>query len=212
MTQDRWSQAQRLEAWAGETRLNLIRAIALVVFYADHLLNVYVWRDPGTREGAFHAQVTALVLAWAAGTFLVHACLSRRYMPPAFPFVVTFGDLAFITALLAVSPEGPRSPLVFLYFLVVAAAPLRLSLPLVWAATLGAMAAAAVMMGYYVFFRVGREAYYRDGSPYQVARVSQAIFLLAVGAAGILAGQVVRQARRLVYGYPVTAEGPREAA
>jgi hypothetical protein len=35
---------------------------------------------------------------------------------------------------------------------------------------------------------------------------------LATGAAGLLAGQVVRQAKRLVQGYPVTVEDDKEAA
>jgi hypothetical protein len=208
MTDDPWQQARRLEALAGETRVNLIRAIALVVFYGHHLFNVYVRKDPQATDGPFHVQVTALVIAWAAATFLLHLCLLRRYLPPALPFVVTFADLAFVTGLLAVSPEGPRSPLIFLYFVVVATTPLRLSLPLVWAGTLGAMAAGVVLMGYYVFFRLGRDEYYKNPVP----QASEVIFLLALGTAGILAGQAVRQARRLVYGYPVSVEEPREAA
>jgi hypothetical protein len=36
--------------------------------------------------------------------------------------------------------------------------------------------------------------------------------LLALGAAGVLAGQVIRQARRMVAGYPVEVSPPREAA
>src|SRR5205085_9256778 len=113
---------------------------------------------------------------------------------------------------------GPHSPLVFLYFLVVAASPLRLSLRLVYAATLGAMAAATLMMGAYVFCLVGMEKYYTAGDPWAVPRAtppwlvpraSEVIFLLSLGAAGLLAGQVVRQARRLVQGYPVTIEDKR---
>ena len=60
MTDAKWEDASRLEAWAGEVRVNLIRSLALVVFYANHLLNVYVWRDPNV-DGAFHAAVTAVV-------------------------------------------------------------------------------------------------------------------------------------------------------
>ncbi len=212
MRDDPWLVARRLEALAGETRLNLIRALALVVFYGHHLINVYLRRDPQATAGPFHAEVTSLVIAWAAMTFLLHVCLSRRYVPPALPFVVTFADLTFITGLLIVSPEGPRSALIFLYFLIVAAAPLRLSLPLVWASTLGSMAAALILMGHYIFFRIGRNVYYSPEYTNRVDRPSEIIFLLAVGAAGILAGQVVRQARRLVGGYPVKVEGPREAA
>ncbi len=81
-----------------------------------------------------------------------------------------------------------------------------------YAATFGIMAAASVVLGHYVFYRVGREAYYAADSPYRIARSSEIIFLLAVGTAGLLAGQVVRQARRVVRGYPVLVEETREAS
>ena len=59
MGQTRWEDARRLEAWAGETRVNLIRSIALVVFYANHLLYVYVYGKDQAAGGSFHAAVTA---------------------------------------------------------------------------------------------------------------------------------------------------------
>jgi hypothetical protein len=211
MSDDRWADARRLEAWAGETRVNLIRAVALVAFYGHHLLNVYVFKDQ-SAGGVFHVEVTAIVIAWAAATGVLYTCLARRWVPPALKFVATAWDLVLVTALVIVSPDGPRSPLIFLYFVVVAAAPLRLSLPLVQFATLGAWAAAAVAVGYYVFFRVGTEAYYAEGSTSRLARPAEVIFLMSLGAVGLLGGQVVRQARRLVQGYPVRVEGPREAA
>ena len=144
---------------------------------------------------------------------MLHICLSRRWVPPALKYVATFWDLTLITALLLVDKAaGPHSPLVVLYFLVVAASPLRLSVRLVYAATLGAMAAATLLMGFYVFGLIGRADYYAAGSPWKVPRHTEILFLLSLGAAGLLAGQVVRQARRLVQGYPVTVEDKREAA
>jgi hypothetical protein len=213
MSDQRWADARRLEAWAGEVRVNLIRAAAVLVFYGHHLLDVYVYgRDRSPEAVLYHAEATAIVLAWMVAIFLLYACLTRRWLPPALPYTATFWDITLISALLIASPDGPRSPLVFLYFVVLAAAPLRLSLPLVYATTLGVMAAACLVMGHYVFFRVGRDAYYATDSPYRLARSSEIIFLLTVGTAGLLAGQVVRQARRLVDGYPVRVEEPRESA
>ena len=92
MNTDRWADARRVEAWAGEVRVNLLRTIALAVFYGQHLLNVYVWSDDPSLKGAFHAAVTAIVLAWTAGIFVLHVCLSRRWMPPALKYVATFWD------------------------------------------------------------------------------------------------------------------------
>jgi hypothetical protein len=212
MSEDRWAEARRLEAWAGETRVNLIRAVALVAFYGHHLLHVYVFQDDPNARGVFHLAVTAVVLAWTAAVGVLYACLARRRVPPALKFVATAWDLILVTALVIISPEGPRSPLIFLYFVVVAAAPLRLSLPLVQFATLGSWAAAAVALGQYVSFRVGTEAYYAPGSTFRIDRTAEVLFLMSVGAVGLLGGQAVRQARRLVQGYPVRVEGPREAA
>jgi hypothetical protein len=211
MNDPRWEDARRIEAWAGETRVNLIRAIALVIFYGHHLLHVYVLRDDPAAGGAFHASVTAVVVAWSVAVFVLYACLSRRWVPPALKYVAVGWDLLMVTMLVVVSPEGPRSPLMFLYFPVVATAPLRLSLPLVYAATVGAMAAAAIALGQYVFVQVGTTDYYADSSPYRIARTAEIIFLLCLGTVGVLGGQVVRQARRLVHGYPVTVEEPAEA-
>ncbi len=213
MSDERWADARRLEAWAGEARVNLIRAAALVVFYGHHVLDVYVYGgDRSPQIMAYHAEVTAIALAWTVAIFLIHGCLTRRFVPPALKYAATFWDITMISALLIASPDGPRSPLLYLYFVVLASSSLRLSLPLVYAATFGIMAAALIVMGYYVFYKVGREAYYAPDSTYRIARSSEIIFLLSVGAAGLFAGQVVRQARRLVGGYPVRVEEPGEAA
>jgi hypothetical protein len=214
MSTDRWADARRLEGWAGEVRVNLIRAIALVAFYGHHLLNVYVFADDPSLKGDYNAAVTAVVIAWAAAVFALYYCLSRRWVPPALKYVATVWDLALITALLIANPDGPRSPLIFLYFVVIAAAPLRLSLRLVQVTTFSAMLAALLLLGQYVFVRIGRDAYYAEGAEktVRIARSSQVVFFLALGACGLLAGQVVRQARRLVEGYPVTVEETQEAA
>jgi hypothetical protein len=214
MSAERWADAQRLEGWAGEARVNLLRAAAVIAFYGQHLLNLYAFHDDlgftdAAQRGWFHAAVSAVVLGWALAVFVVYACLSRRWVPPALKYVATFWDLALVTALLCLSPDGPRSALLFLYFAVLAASPLRLSLRLVQVTTFATWAAALLMLGYYVFFRVGADRYYAADSPYRVARSSEVLFLLATGVCGLFAGQVVRQARRLVEGHPVTVRGPQ---
>ncbi len=213
MSDDRWADARRLEAWAGEVRVNLLRATALIVFYGNHLLDVYVYgRERSPAVAVYHAEVTAIVLAWMGAIVVLYVCLARRWLPPGLKYAATFWDITMISALLIVSPDGPRSPLLYLYFVALAAAPLRMSLPLVYATTFGIMIAATLVVGHYVFFRIGRDAYYAADSPYRLARSSEIIFLLSVGAAGLFAGQVVRQARRLVRGYPVLVEEAQEVA
>ena len=208
---DPWADAQRLEGWAGEIRVNMIRAAALVAFYGHHLVNVYLIQSDPSVGGRYHAVVTGIVLVWAFFILLLHLCLTRRFVPPALKFLSTGTDLLLITAMLMLTGEGPRSPLVLLFFLVIASAPLRLSLPLVYVATLGAMAASVALVGFKYFVLFGPSSYYDQAHDHdRVPRTVQIIFLLALGAAGLLAGQMVRQARRLVEGYSVAIEEAKE--
>jgi hypothetical protein len=200
---DRWADARRIEGWAGEVRVNLIRLAAILVFYAHHLLNVYVFQDDPAYAGAYHANVTLLVLLWATAVLALHLCLSRRWVPPALKYVASAWDTVLVTLLLVVGGD-PRTMLAMLYFLVVIAAGLRLSLRLVQVTTLGTMAAYAFFLGYVRFWLDVPDAQ-------RLPRAQQIIVLLALGAAGLLTGQMVRQARRLVQGYPVSvAEVPEE--
>ena len=74
-------------------------------------------------------------MVWSVGVMVLYLYLSRRWVPPALKYVVTAWDLLLVTTLVVLA-GGPRSPLVILYFLIIAAAPLRLSIRLVYAATL----------------------------------------------------------------------------
>ena len=38
MSDERWADARRLEAWAGEVRVNLLRLIGIILFYGRHLV------------------------------------------------------------------------------------------------------------------------------------------------------------------------------
>ena len=192
-----WAVARRLESLAGEARVNLFRLLFLVAFYAHHLVNVYLFRDESAAAAQYHGNVTALALAWGLAVLVVHLCLHYRRLPPALPFVSTAWDLILVTALLMLGRD-PHSMLAVLYFLVIASAGLRLSLPLVWFAGLGAMAAFAAYLGY-LRYGAGLPAEQRLPRPQQI------VFLMALGAAALLAGQFVRQCRRVAAGYPVSA-------
>jgi len=193
---NRWADLQRVESWAGEIRANFIRMAALLAFYGYHLANVYLLSpDDPSIQGSFHAKVTAVVILWAFASMVLHFCLTRRFVPPALKFVSTLFDLTLVSMLLIVW-GGPTSPLSILYFPVIASASLRLSLRLVWVATLGSMAAWALVLGHAKFFA---------NLPVPT-RTAQILFGLGLGAMGLIAGQVVRQSRRLAQGYPVSVE------
>src|SRR5262249_48048014 len=158
--------------------VNLIRLAALLVFYGHHLLNVYVFGEDPSVGGRFHVAVTALVLVWAGAVLALHLCLSRRWVPPALKYGVMGLDLCLLTLLLALA-GGPQNPLVVLYFVVIASAPLRLSLRLVYVATLGSIAAYILLLGYYAFILIGSAKYY-SGPELRIPRTQQIIFVLAL--------------------------------
>jgi hypothetical protein len=210
-----WAAAERLEGWAGEMRVNVVRVAALIVFYAQHLLNFYVLKEGMTAE--FHTAVTALVLCWSAEVVICHLCLTRRWVPAWLKYATTIWDLVMVTALVVLSRD-PRSPLTLLYFLVIASVPPRLSLRLVYVATIGAAIGYLIALGYYVYVVIGIDRYYRttyreSEQPLaildymiRIPRSTELIMLLSLATAGFLAGQAIRQMRRLVVGRAVTIE------
>src|SRR5207248_558865 len=105
-------------------------------------------------------------------------------------------DVALVTAAVMIS-GGPKSTsLVLLYLLVVAASPPRLSLRLVWLATVAAVLGYVIALGHYVLLIVGEMAYYALPE-LRIPRSQEVITVLAILTAGLLAGQAVRQALRL---------------
>jgi hypothetical protein len=185
-----------VERWAGEARVNLVRLTALIAFYAYHLFDVYQNRDNPAYTPDYRAAVAAVAFGWAGVVVVAHAWLRRGQTPAVLPVLTTLADAALVTALVTVSGGPQSTPLVLLYPLVVAAAPPRLSVRLVWVATLAAAAGYLVALGHYVFVRVGTAAYYSDPAV-RIPRAQEAVTLLAILTAGLLAGQAVRQALRL---------------
>jgi hypothetical protein len=198
----------RIEAWAGETRVNLVRLAAVALFYGRHLLDFYLNR-PQTPEGlSYHTRVTWIVATWVGMVAIVHLRLGRREVSPELKYATVLWDAAMISLLCALAPVGPRSPLVLLYFALIATAPLRLSLRLVWLATAAAVFGYLCVLGHYAWRVVGYQKYYATAE-LRIPRSEEAVHVLALLVCGLLAGQAVRQARRLAAGYPVTVEaGP----
>jgi len=196
LPEDLQDSLYRSEGWAGEVRINLIRLAALVFFYAHHLSSVYLYKDDPEMTPGKHAAVTILVLLWALAAVSLHFVLSRRWLPPWLPYLSIGLDLLMI-GLLVAWVGGPKSPLVLLLFVVIASAPPRMSLGAVYATTLGSLGVYLAVLIWYVFFQVGSAVYYADPER-RIPRSSQIILVLALLTAGFLAGQTVRQARRLV--------------
>ena len=198
----RWTDAQRLESWAGEIRINLIRFIAVLVFYAHHLTTFYFFQDDVSVTNRYHAWITILTVAWFAGVLAIHICLLRRWILDWLKYLATLGDLFLLTTLLLVK-EDSSSMMAVLYFVLIAASAPRLSLLLVRLTTVATMLA-------YIGFQVAMRLWVKPAEELPLGRPDQVAFVLALGTAGLITGQMVRQAQRLVEGHSIIVEETEE--
>jgi hypothetical protein len=193
-----WYIVGRWREYQGEGRANLLRIVGIAAFYSVELAN-YTGPHLGFFEmpkvesvdRSFHLAVTALAVAWTMTALAVQICLGRQFFPAALKFFSTGADIVLLTCVLCVS-NGPRSPLVVGYFLIVAISALRFSLPLVRFATLGSMLGYLVVLGYAKWFAV---------NDLRVPRYHEVMFLLALGMTGITIGQVIRAVRSMAVEY-----------
>jgi hypothetical protein len=182
-----WFIVGRWQEYEGEGRANLFRIAGIGLFYCIEWANY----SAGVVDRPFHQAVTALALAWAFVALVVLICLTQHVFPAALKFLSTAVDLVLLTVILMLA-DGPKSPLVVAYFLLIVLALLRLSLPLIWFTSAGAILCYMFLLGYARWFTE------RD---IRVERYQQAIFLLALVLTGIVLGQVVRRVRRMALEY-----------
>ena len=195
MERSSWERIRSVEAWAGEVRLNVIRFLAVFLFYLYHLADYY-WLHHSQVDRTFHQRVSLVVLIWALAVFAMHVLMQQQARKTWLHYLATLVDAGLITVLLAIT-QSFRGPLVMLYLLVIAAAPLRLSILLVYVATASAIFGYLVAVGYYAYVVIGFESYYADGNA-RIPRSEQIVVTLSFVVAGLLAGQVVRQLNRIL--------------
>jgi hypothetical protein len=193
-----WYIVGRWQEYEGEARANLLRIIAIAAFYSIELANYYGFKlgflemehvEHLTKP--FHQAVTALSVAWTMTGLGILLCLRLHIFPAPLKFLSTGFDIGILTAILAVG-EGPKSPVIVGYFLIIALASLRLNLPLVWFATLGSMSGYLILLGHAKWFAA------RD---VRVPRYHQLMFLLALALMGVILGQVIRRVRWMAEDY-----------
>jgi hypothetical protein len=191
---DQWHIVGRWQEFRGEGRANLLRLLALVVFYGIELLNFHgldlgFIQFPKVVDVRFHQVVTALTVSWGAVAALVLVCLRQQKFPGGLKFLAAGSDLFFLTFVLLVA-DGTSSPLVVAYFLVVALSALRFNVTLVQFSTAGAVIGYLFLMGYGRMKELPRPPHYHS-----------LIFLAALIWTGIIVGQVVRRVRALSEDY-----------
>src|SRR6185295_9700719 len=74
-----WFIVGRWQEYAGEARANLLRIVAIGVFYTVQLVRHYYWLPEAERAGdaSFHQSITALAMAWTMMSLAVLLCLRR---------------------------------------------------------------------------------------------------------------------------------------
>jgi hypothetical protein len=193
----RWFIVGRWQEYEGEGRTNLLRVLAVAAFYANHLLWFTRLDEATEADVRFHRLATLIAVGWVFLSLAVLVALQRRYLPAGLKFATTATDLLLLTAL-AWLGRGPDSPLVSGYFLVIAAAALRFSLPLVWCSTLGAMACYLALVG-------AKDKTWFDAQ-HDTPVVQQLAVLLSLMWLGIIIGQVLRRVRSMAVEYAASGK------
>jgi hypothetical protein len=183
----------RWQEYEGEARANTLRIIAIGAFYGVELINYYGLQLgfielPKVAEDRFHQAITGLAVLWTLAGFGVLACLRQQYFPAILKYLSTACDLVLLTIVLALA-DGPRSPLLAGYFVILTLAALRLHLPLIRFATVGSIGGYLLLLGY-VQWWTDRDL--------QVPRYHQLIMLLALAMSGLVLGQIIRRVGALV--------------
>ncbi len=127
-------------------------------------------------------------------------CLRMRVFPSFLKYVSTGCDLLLLTALTSIpfgasysQHDGPYSPLVLVYFLILALATVRFSLGLIWFATLGSMA------GYMALVGLADKKWF--DADHAVAPVTQLLTVLSLALTGVVLGQAVRRVKAMAKEY-----------
>jgi hypothetical protein len=204
-----WFITSRWQEYEGEGRANLLRLIGLVAFYAVELVDYHgldlgFVQMPRVVERPFHLAVTALTVAWSMLCLGVLCCRLQGIFPRWLKFLSTGADVLLLTTILALA-DGPRSPLVVVYFLILVLAALRFNLPLVWFATTASALGYLFLLG---FARWGSVPGWAKPDMF-VPRYQQVIFLAALVLTGVILGQVIRRVRHLADEYARRLEQTR---
>lgn len=183
-----WFIVGRWQEYQGEARANLLRVVALVVFYGVQLLQYLQLAEPDAANAAFQKHATMVVGAWSLLAVAVLLLLQRKVFPAAIKYLSTGGDITLLT-LLAAQGGGASGPLIHVYFLIIALAALRFSVGLIWVATIGSM------LGYLALVGLGDPKWF--DAEHITPVVDQLVTLTSLGACGVILGQVVRHVRSM---------------
>ncbi len=120
----------RVQRWARRFPALAVTMVALILFYTNHLINMFVLRSPD-ETWDFHRFTSGLLLVWLSGA-VTFQYLARRFRARNIAIYGWAGmDVLLFTAFLSVA-NGPCSTVIMGYLLLVAGAALRFQNGLVW--------------------------------------------------------------------------------
>jgi len=201
--QRQWFIVGRCQEYEGEGRANLLRIIAILGFYSVQLVRFLGMENPTDADCTFHSAATWISMAWVALGLAILYCLRQRVFPASLKYFSTGGDLILLTALAALGAKA-SSPLIFVYFLIIALAALRFSLLLVWVSTIGSL------LGYMALVGVMDDKWF--DADHVVALHVQLITLLSLGLTGIVVGQLIRRTRSMATDFAQRMSASNEGA
>jgi hypothetical protein len=112
---------KRRETWEGDQKANRVRLAVVGLFTLNELANYHVLHVVDLR---FHVGSLLIVGLWLLATALFHVMLREHLLPRATSYIIVSTDILLLTWLLFLG-DGPKSPLVALYFLVIALSGIR---------------------------------------------------------------------------------------
>lgn len=114
---------QRRETWNGDRKANFIRVCALAFFALNEFFNFHVLH---IVDRNFHIGSLLVLFLWFLAALLFDVVLKNHWFPQGSSYLPPAMDALLLTWLLFLG-DGPRSPLVAVYFLIIALSGLRLS-------------------------------------------------------------------------------------
>ncbi len=133
------SLRRRLQRW-GRHRPRLASVLVTMgALYVHHAV-AYMTGNPGS-QGAFHWWATGTVLLVCSYAWLFQVLLMRPRAKRAMLYAWVGTDIVVFTLFLTFAAGGPRSPLVVIYFCMVASAALSFNRYMVWWVTAACIAA-----------------------------------------------------------------------
>lgn len=189
--QEAWFITERWQEYEGEIRVSHIRLLGIFVFYMIELLNFYglhlgFLELPSVVNTDFHAIVSILALGWSLVSFGVIFCIRKHFFPRKLMYISTTLDFCFLLELLILA-DGPKSPLLPIFFLLLALAAIRFNLRLM-------RFSSGVAILAYTLLTLFTKINHPENS---VPIYHQIIFIASLLLMGIFSGQSIRSLKKI---------------